>query len=145
MLHGVRSLKFLPPHVSKDHTAENLAEELKCITDEWKITNKEVAVVTDNAANIVAAVCLNGWKHIPCFAHTLNLVVQNSVSADPVLSSIQTKCRNIVTYFHRSCKATDQLTFIQTRLNLSIHKLVQDVSTRWNSTFLMFDRIVEQH
>ena len=56
MLHGVRSLKFLPPHVSKDHTAENLAEELKCITDEWKITNKEVAVVTDNAANIVAAV-----------------------------------------------------------------------------------------
>ena len=63
---------------------------LKRITEnECNITEKVVAAVTDNAANIAAAVRLNGWRHVPCFAHTLNLVVQNSLSADTVLSSIQ--------------------------------------------------------
>ena len=61
-------------NLPKDHTAEYIADELKRmhITDEWNITEKVVAIVTDNAANIVAAVRLNGWRHVPCFAHTLN-------------------------------------------------------------------------
>ena len=37
---------------------------LKRITDECNITEKVVAAVTDNAANIAAAVRLNGWRHV---------------------------------------------------------------------------------
>lgn len=48
--------------------------------------NKVDTLVTDNAANAVAAVQLNGWKHISCFAHTLNFVMQDSLAADPILS-----------------------------------------------------------
>ena len=47
-------------NMQKDHTAENIANELKAATDEWGITWKIVAMVTDNAANIVATICLNG-------------------------------------------------------------------------------------
>ena len=71
--------------------------------------NKVVAVVIDNAAYVVASVRLNGWKLIPCFAHTLNLLVQDSLAADPTLSGIQ-KCHDIESYFHHSCKATERLT-----------------------------------
>ena len=46
--------------MQRDHTAENIADELKAATDEWGITQKIVAVVTDNAANIVAAIRWNG-------------------------------------------------------------------------------------
>ena len=56
------------------HAEANLAEELKRITREWCVESNISGVVTDNAAN-VAAVRLTGWKHIPCFAHTLNLIV----------------------------------------------------------------------
>ncbi|GBP09516.1 Zinc finger BED domain-containing protein 6 [Eumeta japonica] len=42
----------------------------------WKISNKVTAIVSDNVNNIVAAVQSGGWRHIGCFAHTLNLVVQ---------------------------------------------------------------------
>ena len=57
------------------HTAENIAAELLQIADEWNITEKVVAIATDNAANMAAAARITGWKHIPCFAHTLNLIV----------------------------------------------------------------------
>ena len=33
----------------------------------------------------------------------------------------------MVSYLHHSCKATERLTEIQTRLELKNHKLVQDV------------------
>jgi len=72
----------------KDHTAGNVTDELKLITDECNVTKKVVAVVTDNAANIV--------KHIPCFAHTLNLIVQGSLKDDPVMDDVSKKCRDIV-------------------------------------------------
>lgn len=63
MLSGIVYKRYV-----KDHTAGNIVDELKMlVTDEWNITKKIVAVVTDNAANIVAAIRLNGWKHIPCF------------------------------------------------------------------------------
>ena len=64
--------------VDSAHTAENLAAKLMSITTEWEITEKIICVVTDNASKIVAAVRLNGWKHMPCFGHTLNLVVEDS-------------------------------------------------------------------
>ena len=61
-----------------------------------------------------------------------------------MLSNISKKCRDIVTYFHRSCKAAERLCKIQSRLNLTCHKLINDIQTRWNSTFFMFEWIIEQ-
>ena len=61
---------------SERHTAENLRDELLRVIREWKLEEKVVAVCTDNAANITAAVKLAKLKHLPCFAHTLNLVVK---------------------------------------------------------------------
>ncbi|KAG8235476.1 hypothetical protein J437_LFUL011867 [Ladona fulva] len=61
------------------HTAENLAEEPKRVAREWNLDEKIVAVVSENAANIVAAIKLVGWKRYPCFAHNINLVVQHSL------------------------------------------------------------------
>ena len=76
-------------NVTGDHTAENIAEELKQITDEWNISEKLVASVTDNGANMVAGIRLNGWKHLPCFAHTLNLVVQDNSLIEMICSDLQ--------------------------------------------------------
>lgn len=58
--------------VNESHTAENLENRLKDIADEWNISSKIAAITTDNAANIVAAVRDWEWRHLPCFAHTLN-------------------------------------------------------------------------
>lgn len=56
-----------------------MANYLKNITVEWDIDNKFVAIVTDNAPNITAAVREMKYRHIGCFVHSINLAVQHSL------------------------------------------------------------------
>ena len=117
------------------HTADNISLELKRITDEWAITQKVIAVVTDNGANMVSAVHKAGWKHYPCIAHTLNLVVKDGIKAVHEVVQLLTKCSSIVSFFHHSAKATEKLKQLQKQLKVVEHKLIQSVETRWNSVF----------
>jgi hypothetical protein len=47
--------------------------------------------------------------HLPCFAHTLNLTVEDAIKNTPELESLFQKCRDVVGFFKRSTKAADQL------------------------------------
>ncbi len=95
------------------HTAENIATHLKTVASNWKIDSKVVCVVTDNASNMVSAISKTGWRHLPCFTHTLNLIVQNAIKADPIVQQIQLQCKDVVSHFHRSVKSSDKLKEIQ--------------------------------
>ncbi|XP_073729768.1 E3 SUMO-protein ligase ZBED1-like [Misgurnus anguillicaudatus] len=119
------------------HTAENLAVELKKVCEEWKITNKVVACVSDNASNIKAAIRKAEWRHLPCFAHTLNLIVRESLKH---IQETVTKVKNVVEYVNRSTVATERLKATQKQMGLEELRLKQDVITRWNSTYYMLKR-----
>ena len=75
--------------------------------------------------------------------HSL-LIVQVGISADTLLAPLKKKCKDIVSFFHHSAKATDKLREVQKQLGISEGKLIQEVDTRWNSTLYMFQRIIEQ-
>ena len=131
--------------LKKDHTAEHIAASFPKVAEKWGISRKVVAMVTDNAANIVAAVRHTGWTHVPCFAHTLNLVVSEAIKAETQIHQLRKSCRDIVSFFHFSIKASEKLKEIQLQLGISENKLIQEVETRWNSTYYMLERITEQH
>lgn len=132
-------------NVDKDHTAENLAEELQKIAQEWGVDGKLSCIITGNASNIVATVNLLGWRHIPCFAHTLNLIVRDSLQADDEVSRLQQKCKEIVTFLRCSMNATERLLSLQLQTDPARKdlKFKQDVEAHWNSTYYMMERIVE--
>ena len=132
-------------HIDVAHTSENLAATLKTVTDEWNINSKVHCVITDNASNIKGAIRINKWDHLACFAHTLNLIVTCSIEKVQEVSSVVQEVKNIVSFFHKSSKASDKLKLIQARLNIPEHKLVQHVQTRWNSSYYMLERYLEQN
>ncbi|CAB3231863.1 unnamed protein product [Arctia plantaginis] len=106
---------------------------------DWQITNKITCVVSDNAANIQAAIRLGEWRPVGCFAHTLNLIVQNGLK---VISEIVGKVKSIVEYFKKSCTAQTKLESVLKQMGLPILKLKQECPTRWNSCYEMLERIL---
>ena len=124
--------------LTSQHTAINIASELQKLANQWEIKDKVVSIVTDNASNMITAARICGWTHLSCFAHTLNLVVTDAIKSDDELMQIQQKAKNVVSFFHHSASATDRLGEVQRQLSLPSHKLIQDVATRWNSTYFMF-------
>ncbi|CAG9840770.1 unnamed protein product [Diabrotica balteata] len=88
-------------------------------------------------------------RHLPCFAHTLNLVVQDNFSAEPA-QAILKRCKEIVKFFKSSCIAYDKFNEVQVQEWKSTvnkkkepYKLVQEVPTRWNSCFYIIQRILK--
>jgi len=49
-----------------------------------------------------------------------------------------------VSHYNHSNLSTERLNQTQKRLNLPNHRLIQMVETRWNSVYLMLQRILEQ-
>lgn len=103
--------------IAGSHTAENIAQHLTLICNNWNIFDKVRAIVTDNAANICAAIKSLSKRQIPCFAHTLNLVVQEAIKNTDYVLKVREKIKQIVTFFHHSVKATDKLTQLQEQHN----------------------------
>jgi hypothetical protein len=124
---------------NEKHNAANLAGMLDEAAREWKIDCKTVEIVTDNAANIVSAVHLYKWRHIPCYADTLNLTVQTSIK---VIKSEIEKVKSIVQYFKHSAHALAKLQSVQKQVQLPGLKLKQDVGTQWISTLDMLLRFL---
>ena len=89
--------------------------------------------------NIVAAVRITGWKHIPCFAHILNLIVQYRLVS---VKDLVNRVKVIVEFFRRSTQATAKLKAMQAQLGEASLNLKQDMVTRWNSTYDMLKRII---
>ena len=84
------------------------------------------------------------YEHMSCFLHTLQLVVKNAIFSQRAMSDSIAKAKKIVGHFSHSHKACQKLKEIQIIKGLSEHKLIQDVSTRWNSTYHMLERLYEQ-
>ena len=126
------------------HTASNIATELEAVLDEWDLSSLNIgAVVTDNGSNIVRAVNDLGWMNFNCFSHTLQLAVIEGTST-PEISKSLGRCRRLAGHFHHSSKSTDLLKQKQLDLHVSQHRMIQEVITRWNSSYYMVQRAVEQ-
>ena len=99
-------------------------------------------MTTDNVCNIVLAVGMLEWRWLPCFAHTLQNALGLTYNFSNHLAFIwpvQKTCRAFLPYNSQSA-----LKWKQEFLQLPYHELTQEDGTRWNSTFEMYKRIIEQ-
>ncbi|KAJ0170004.1 hypothetical protein K1T71_000880 [Dendrolimus kikuchii] len=127
-------------NMKERHSSANLSQELKRVTDDYGLTTKVIFAISDNARNIEKAIEDLNWKRYGCYAHTLNLIV--SYALNPVDVFIE-NIKKIVAHFKRSTSALDMLLSYQIR-NMADSgdpkRLIQQVPTRWNSTYFMLRR-----
>lgn len=127
------------------HTGQHISDRLIKVASAWKIPpDKITACVRDNAANAVNGLQLTGWCHFGCAAHTLQLCINSGLNNVQIISQMIATCRKIVGHFKHSVVAMTGLREKQQQLEVPLHNLIQDVSTRWNSTYFMLERLVEQ-
>ncbi|XP_063216906.1 zinc finger BED domain-containing protein 4-like [Bacillus rossius redtenbacheri] len=132
-------------HFSGSHTALAIQEKLTAAIEEWNFPTNSIPlyVVTDNAKNFTAAINKTSWIHTRCFAHTLQLAVQDAKSEHNV-ADLLAKGRAIVGHYRHSNIARERLHALQLKLSKPVHELLPMVPTRWNSEFTMLSRLVEQ-
>ncbi|XP_028658775.2 zinc finger BED domain-containing protein 4-like [Erpetoichthys calabaricus] len=126
------------------HTAAHIMESMSVLMTDWGISGKIQCMVTDNAANLVATAQLLKVRHVPCFAHTLNLVVKKAIDQTPKLQEIHQNAKKIVSLFRSSCNAKEKLSEMHQLMGRPVQKVVQEVDTRWNSTYDMLQRLYDQ-
>ena len=101
-------------------------------------------VMADNASNMKKALREGRFEAQGCFAHTLQLIVNDGVLSQRAVIDTLSVCRSIVGHFKHSTIAYHKLDQIRDRLDINKHKLQQDEPTRWNSTLYMLQTIYEQ-
>ena len=127
--------------VDNRHTGQNIAQHINDITGEYGVNM--FGIVTDNAKNMVSAAEAGHFERVPCFAHTIQLCVTDALTNKDAMKAIAAGKR-LVGHFSHSTMATSGLLEQQKRLSPTNTplKLVQDVQTRWNSSFLMMKRLL---
>lgn len=132
------NIKLLP----NPHTAENIKDCLENIFEEWNLKGKCFAATTDSGANVKKAISLmNNVTRLSCAAHTLHLSVTKGL--EPIKQFIK-RVNNVILFFALSPKQNERLKKAQKERGFSkILEIIQDVRTRWNSSYLAWKRLLE--
>ncbi|XP_058782786.1 zinc finger BED domain-containing protein RICESLEEPER 2-like [Vicia villosa] len=133
-----------------NHRGKTVGKKVEDVLKEWGLKNVSTITIDNAASNDVAVkyleqkirnmngLFLDGFGfHMRCYAHILNLVVRDGLK---VASTSITSVRNAIRYVrsspHRALKFNECVGYA----NITCKKSVcLDVSTRWNSTYLMLD------
>ncbi|KAF5809412.1 putative transcription factor/ chromatin remodeling BED-type(Zn) family [Helianthus annuus] len=141
----ILNFSYMPP----PHNGVSLAEKIHTLVAYWGIDKKLLSLTLDNASandscvNILrsqlklkdALVYDGSLFHIRCCAHILNLIVQEGLKKIDV--SVD-KVRECVKYIKGSQIRKDSFRKFIEQISLDDKKgLLQDVPTRWNSTYKM--------
>nr|XP_008119366.1 PREDICTED: zinc finger BED domain-containing protein 4 [Anolis carolinensis]XP_016853101.1 PREDICTED: zinc finger BED domain-containing protein 4 [Anolis carolinensis] len=145
--------------IDKAHTSAEFRRAIDRMLEEWLSGRQHLTrgfMVMDNRANIVQAMEDAGFRGVSSFAHMLHLTICEGLglagtsSTETLPSGIRDitklidRCRKITDHFHCSIKAGRLLQGRQAMERVLQHKLLLDIPTRWDSTFLMLQWLVEQ-
>ncbi|CAG8816047.1 38293_t:CDS:2, partial [Gigaspora margarita] len=134
------------------HTGDKIDAKLRSVFVAFNIIDKVLCATTDRGTNIILAMRLLKdnlvlqnynfrFQSYHCLAHVLNLVVTNGLS--PIKSSIE-KVRNFVNVISSLSSLTQDFKELGQSVGEgeATCKLPQDVSTHWNSTYLMLSAYI---
>ncbi|CAG8441427.1 4277_t:CDS:1 [Acaulospora morrowiae] len=131
--------------LSHPHTGKDINICLRKVFTTFNIMTKIFGITFDNGSNIISAIqlldeYLSGQsidiQPFQCLAHILNLIITTGLS--PIKNSIEKVCNFVRTIGSSALLTQDFQELGQTiGKNEPVRKIPQDISIRWNSTYLM--------
>ena len=126
----------------KEQCEEELEEEGQCEEEEEEPCEEDEEVLDEEVEDFVTkeidhdVTFSTFYNRLSCFSHSLQLVVRRFDEVSSYRSVLQ-KVRALVRRVNMSTKATERL------ITLCRKKLVKDCPTRWSSTFLVIERLLQ--
>ncbi|KAJ8888506.1 hypothetical protein PR048_007997 [Dryococelus australis] len=128
-------------HFPESHTGKVICHKLSEIMEKLNTPHGEqtvpVYVVSDNAREPCSS-----WNYI-CFAHSLQLAENDAENSIESMKNVCSKGLAIVSYSHRSIKASSKLEHLQRQMIKPTYKLIQDIETLWNNEYLTLEHLLE--
>ena len=140
-------LDIIPFSIS--HSGINIAQTITHVLEEFRISNKVLALTTDNesvmivcgreiASSFDSAFSTMTFSHYRCVAHVLNLGVKHGME---LINQSIIKARELMVKIKKSTRLCDELHLLCNLKNITYLKPLLDVETRWNSTYYMLIRL----
>ncbi|XP_040199589.1 zinc finger BED domain-containing protein 4 [Rana temporaria] len=135
-------------HVSQidcDYNGVSVQKHLEYLWEAW-ITSFGLQIgitVTDNHS-IGKTLNENDRSSVECFGHTVDLIVNEAIKSQRMVQNLLSIARKICERVHRSTRAKEKLAERQKEYGLPQHPLIQDVPSKWNTSFHMLERLIEQ-
>ncbi|XP_049892088.1 zinc finger BED domain-containing protein 4 isoform X1 [Epinephelus moara] len=128
-----------------DHDMHDIPKQLEYLWDSWITSSglKKGFTVTDNNT-IRNTLEDHGHVTMQCFGHTIDLIVSEAIKSQRMVQNLLSIARKICERVHRSAKAKEKLAELQRVHQLPENQLIQDVPSKWRTSFFMLERLVEQ-
>ncbi|KAM9327648.1 zinc finger BED domain-containing protein 4 isoform 1-T2 [Pholidichthys leucotaenia] len=128
-----------------DQDMHEIPKQLEYLWDSWITSSglKKGFTVTDNAT-IRNTLEDHGHVTMQCFGHTIDLIVSEAIKSQRMVQNLLSIARKICERVHRSAKAKEKLAELQRVHQLPENQLIQDVPSKWRTSFFMLERLVEQ-
>lgn len=128
-----------------DHDMLNIQKQLEYLWDSWITSSglKKGFTVTDNET-IRNFLDESDHATVQCFGHTMDLIVSEAIKSQRMVQNLLSIARKICERVYRSAKAKEKLAELQRVHQLPENQLIQDVPSKWRTSFFMLERLVEQ-
>nr|XP_057933853.1 zinc finger BED domain-containing protein 4 [Doryrhamphus excisus] len=128
-----------------DQDMHDIPKQLEYLWDSWITSSglKRGFTVTDNAS-IRNNLEDHGLVAVQCFGHTIDLIVSEAIKSQRMVQNLLSIARKICERVHRSAKAKEKLAELQRDHHLPENQLIQDIPSKWRTSFLMLERLMEQ-
>uniref|UniRef100_A0A8C3X4V5 HAT C-terminal dimerisation domain-containing protein n=1 Tax=Catagonus wagneri TaxID=51154 RepID=A0A8C3X4V5_9CETA len=129
-----------------DSAAEDRQQELREQLSLWlgRGSLRPGFLVSGGCPGLEQAVRMEGYTHIPCFAHCLDSLVRNFLCHHHSVQIILGTARAICSHFQGSAEARWLLSQLQQQCGLPAHQPFGELSDHWVSAFRLMEWLVEQ-
>lgn len=130
----------------KELTEVSIQQELIRQANLWLMSNalSPGFFISNRDFNLVQAIKGANCTYIPCFTHSLNLLVKDFLQNNRYIAGMLAVARKVCGHFIHSARARRILAGLQYQNNLPKQSLKLETVPHWTSTFYMLQRLLEQ-